>query len=51
MSEVVDFFQGTPVYERLALEAGAAAFYPKRHLDVEVIRSLIEQRHTQTLAA
>jgi DNA-binding NarL/FixJ family response regulator len=38
-------------YERLALEAGAAAFYPKRHLDVEVIRSLIEQRHTQTLAA
>lgn len=38
-------------YERLASEAGAAAFYPKRHLDVEVVRELIENRHQQTLAA
>ena len=38
-------------YGRLASEAGAAAFYPKRHLDVEVVRELIEQRHRQTLAA
>ena len=38
-------------YERLSREAGAAAFYPKRHLDVEVVRELIEQRHRQALAA
>ena len=38
-------------YKRLAQEAGAAAFYPKRHLDVEVVRELIEQRHRETLAA
>ncbi len=38
-------------YERLAIEAGAAAFYPKRHLDVEVVRDLIEKRHQQTVAA
>ena len=38
-------------YESLAEEAGAAAFYPKRHLDVEVVRSLIEKRHQQVMAA
>ena len=38
-------------YETLAQEAGAAAFYPKRSLDVEVVRSLIEKRHQQVLAA
>jgi DNA-binding NarL/FixJ family response regulator len=38
-------------YERLANEAGAAAFYPKRHLDIEVVRDLIEKRHQQALAA
>ncbi len=38
-------------YERLADEAGAAAFYAKRHLDVEVVRNLIEQHHLQALAA
>ncbi len=38
-------------YERLADEAGAAAFYPKRHLNVEVVRNLIEQHHLQVLAA
>ena len=38
-------------YERLAGEAGAAAFYPKRHLDIEVVRDLIEKRHQQALAA
>jgi len=38
-------------YERLAEESGAAAFYPKRHLDVEVVRDLIEKRHQQALAA
>ena len=38
-------------YESLAEEAGAAAFYPKRHLDVEVVRDLIEMRHQQVLAA
>ena len=38
-------------YERLAEEAGAAAFYPKRHLDFEIVRDLIELRHRQTLAA
>jgi two-component system LytT family response regulator len=38
-------------YEALAEEAGAAAFYPKRHLDVEVVRELIENRHQQVLAA
>ena len=38
-------------YESLAKEAGAAAFYPKRHLDVEVVRYLIDQRHQQILAA
>jgi DNA-binding NarL/FixJ family response regulator len=38
-------------YEALAKEAGAAAFYPKRHLDVEVVRELIENRHQQILAA
>ena len=38
-------------YESLAAEAGAAAFYPKRHLDVEVVRDLIEKRHQQVLAA
>ena len=37
-------------YESLAEEAGAAAFYPKRHLDVEVVRTLIEKRHQQVLA-
>jgi DNA-binding NarL/FixJ family response regulator len=38
-------------YERLASEAVAAAFYPKRHLDIEVVRDLIEKRHQQALAA
>lgn len=38
-------------YESLAQEAGAAAFYPKRHLNVEVVRSLIEKRHQQVMAA
>ena len=38
-------------YARLANEAGAAAFYPKRHLDIEVVRDLIEKRHQQALAA
>ncbi len=38
-------------YETLAQEAGAAAFYPKRSLNVEVVRSLIEKRHQQVLAA
>jgi DNA-binding NarL/FixJ family response regulator len=38
-------------YEQLASEAGAAAFYPKRYLNVEVVRNLIEQRHLQALAA
>ena len=38
-------------YERLAGEAGAAAFYPKRHLDIEVVRDLIEKRHQQAPAA
>jgi DNA-binding NarL/FixJ family response regulator len=38
-------------YEHLASEAGAAAFYPKRHLDIEVVRDLIEKRHQQALAA
>lgn len=38
-------------YERLAQEAGAAAFYPKRHLNIEVVRDLIEKRHQQMLAA
>ena len=38
-------------YERLAREAGVAAFYSKRHLDVEVVRELVEQRHRQALAA
>ncbi|MBT3995047.1 MAG: response regulator transcription factor [Chloroflexi bacterium] len=38
-------------YEQLASEAGAAAFYPKRHLNVEVVRDLIEQRHLEVLAA
>jgi len=38
-------------YERLAEESGAAAFYPKQHLDVEVVRDLIEKRHQQALAA
>lgn len=38
-------------YERLADEAGAAAFYPKRHLNIEVLRNLIEQHHRRVLAA
>ncbi len=38
-------------YERLAHEAGAAAFYPKRHLNIEVVRDLIEKRHQQVMAA
>ena len=38
-------------YERLAEEAGAAAFYPKRQLDVEVVRDLIELHHRQATAA
>ena len=38
-------------YSRLAEEAGAAAFYPKRHLDVEVVRGLIERYQRQALAA
>jgi DNA-binding NarL/FixJ family response regulator len=38
-------------YEQIAEEAGAAAFYPKRHLNIEVVRDLIEQRHLQALAA
>ena len=38
-------------YERLAQEAGAAAFYPKRHLNIEVVRDLIEKRDQQVLAA
>ncbi len=38
-------------YTRLAEEAGAAAFYPKRFLDTEVLRDLIARRHRQTLAA
>ena len=39
------------MYEQLADEAGAAAFYPKRHLDVETVRDLIERSHQQVLAA
>ena len=38
-------------YERLAEEAGAAAFYPKRSLNVEVVREPIETRLQLTLAA
>lgn len=38
-------------YTRLAEEAGAAAFYPKRDLDIEIVRDLIERRHRQALAA
>jgi DNA-binding NarL/FixJ family response regulator len=38
-------------YERMAQEAGAAAFYPKRHLNIEVVRDLIEKRHLQALTA
>ena len=38
-------------YEQIAEEAGAAAFYPKRDLDVEVMRDLIERRHRQAVAA
>ena len=38
-------------YARLAEEAGAAAFYPKRLLDTEILRDLIARRHRQTLAA
>ncbi len=38
-------------YNRLAGEAGAAAFYPKRHLDAEIVRDLIERQHLQALAA
>jgi hypothetical protein len=37
-------------YESLAQEAGAAAFYPKRHLEVEVVRSPIQKRHRQVMA-
>lgn len=32
-------------------EAGATAFYPKRHLDIEVVRDLIEKHHQQALVA
>lgn len=38
-------------YERVAEEAGAAAFYPKRQLDVEIVRDLIELHHRQAMAA
>ena len=38
-------------YARLAEESGAAAFYPKRFLDTEVMRDLIARRHRQALAA
>jgi DNA-binding NarL/FixJ family response regulator len=38
-------------YEQIAEEAGAAAFYPKRDLDVEVVRDLIERRHRQAVTA
>ena len=38
-------------YEQIAEEAGAAAFYPKRHLNVEVVRHLIEQRQLEATAA
>ena len=38
-------------YERVAEEAGATAFYPKRQLDVEVVRDLIELHHRQAMAA
>lgn len=38
-------------YKRLAEESGAAAFYPKRHLDVEVVRDLIERHHKHIVAA
>ena len=38
-------------FERLSTEAGAAALYTKRHLDVEVMHELIENRHQQVMAA
>ena len=38
-------------YERLSTEAGAAALYTKRHLDVEFVHELIENRHQQAMAA
>ena len=38
-------------YTRLAEEAGAATFYPKRFLDTEILRELIARRHRQALAA
>ena len=38
-------------YEQIAEETGAAAFYPKRHLNVEVVRELIEERQRQALTA
>ncbi|MDA1279387.1 MAG: response regulator transcription factor [Chloroflexi bacterium] len=38
-------------YAHIAREAGAAAFYPKRQLNVEVVRDLIERRHLDTIAA
>ena len=38
-------------YKRLAEEAGAAAFYPKRQLDVEVVRDLIARHHRHAIAA
>ena len=38
-------------YARLAEEAGAAAFYPKRILNTEIVRELIERRHLDAMAA
>ncbi len=37
-------------YESLAKDGGAAVFYSKQHLDVGVVRDLIEQHHHQILA-
>ena len=37
-------------YESLAKDGGAAVFYLKQHLDVGVVRDLIEQHQHQILA-
>ncbi|MCX8277239.1 MAG: hypothetical protein OTJ43_03075 [Dehalococcoidia bacterium] len=38
-------------YESLDAEAAASAFYPIHHLEVEVVRYLIEKFHQQIMAA
>ncbi len=38
-------------FEQLSTEAEAAALYMKRHLDIEVVHELIENRHQQVMAA